>query len=218
MALSIRNWSFKWSIGYIFKHRALEQADVSQAGEQTALQPTVPKRQQQAKLKVDIPQKQAEVQQAGEKHLLKPTVLAQQQVELDVDVPQKQADVPQAGETSLLKPAVLAQQQVEQKLEVPQKHSDVSRIGKEPLLKLADSERRPQEPKEPVKKNAGPTSQPKETVDILPALTEHDECTADSEPAVDRILESDIIKDCAAPSLQTAENAKAESHILIIGE
>ncbi|XP_056605580.1 myosin light chain kinase 3 isoform X3 [Triplophysa dalaica] len=262
--------------------RALERADVSQAGEQTALQPTVPKRQQQAKLKVDIPQKQAEVQQAGEKHLLKPAVLAQQQVELDVDVPQKQADVPQAGETPLLKPAVLAQQQVEpdvdvpqkqaevpqagetpllkpavlaqqqvepdvdvpqkqaevpqagetpllkpvvlaqqqveQKLEVPQKHSVVSRIGKEPLLKRAVSERRPQEPKEPVKKNAGPTSQPKETVDILPPLTEHDECTADSEPAVDRILESDIVKDCAAPSLQTAENAKAESHILIIDD
>ncbi|KAA0723534.1 Myosin light chain kinase 3 [Triplophysa tibetana] len=244
--------------------RALEQADVSQAGEQTALQPTVPKRQQQAELKVEIPQKQAEVQHAGEKPLLKPAVLAQQQVELDVDVPQKQADVPQngetpllkpavltqqqvkpdvdvpqkqaevpqAGETPLLKPAVLAQQQVEQKLEAPQKQSDVSRVGKEPLLKLAVSERRPQEPKEPVKTNAGHTSQPKETVDILPPLTEHDECTADSEPAVernqtntvDRILEFDIVKDCGATSVQTAEDAKeglprkAESHILIIDD
>ncbi|XP_057201068.1 myosin light chain kinase 3 isoform X2 [Triplophysa rosa] len=216
--------------------RALEQADVSQAGEQAALKPTVPKQQQQAELKVDIPQKQAEVQQAGETPLLKPAVLAQQQVEPDVDVPQKQAEVPQAGEKPLLKPAVLAQQQVEQKLEVPQKQADVSRVGKEPLLKPAVSERRPQEPqlstKEPVKTNAGPTSQPKETVDIVPPLPKHAECTADSETAVernltntvDRILESDIVKDCAAPSLQTAENAKAglprkaESHILIIDD
>lgn len=180
--------------------RAVEQADVSQACEETVLKPTVS--EQQVELKVDIFQKQAEISQDGEKHLLKP-------------------DVP-------------AQQEVKQKLEVLQKQAEVSQVAKEPLLKPAVSEQRSQEPqlKEPVKTNAKPTSQPKETVDIVPPLPKHDARTADSEPAVeinqtntvDRILESEIVKNCAAPSSQTTENAKpglqrkVESHILIIDD
>lgn len=167
----------------LFKHRALDEADVTQVGEEAALEPTVPE---------------------------------QQQVELKVDVPQKQAEISQVGEKPSLEPGVLAQQQTEQKLDVPRK--PVSPVAKEPLLKPAVSEQGFQEPQ--LKTIVEPTSQPKEKVDIVPPLPKHDERTANT---VDSILESEIVKNCAAPSSQTTENAKpglqrkAESHILIIG-
>lgn len=193
-------------------HRVLEQADASQVGVKTLLKSIV--FEQQVDPKVEVPQKQAEVSQVGVKTLLRSIVL-EQQVDPNVVVPQKQAEVSHAGDEASLKPSVPGQQQLEK--HVPHK----------PLLCT----------KEPVDKDADVKSQHKDTVERVTPVPKHDERKTESEPAdkknenetIGTILESDLIKICAATSPQitaivverTAQSSplrKAESQLLIIGE
>lgn len=157
----------------------------------------------------------ADASQNGDEASLK--TIVPEQVELNVEVTQTQTEATQFGDEALLKPSVLGQQQqqLEKKVDVPQK----------PQLK------------EPVNKDAEVKSQHKETVEMVTPVPKHDEIKTGSEPAIkknenktaERILESDPIKNCAAPSPQNTtllggEESKlpplrkAESQLLIIGE
>lgn len=156
---------------------------------------------------------QADASQNGDDASLKSIV--PEQVEPNFEVTQTQTEASQFGDKALLKPSVLGQQQLEKKVDVPHK----------PQLK------------EPVNKDAEVKSQHKETVEIVTPVPKHDDIKTGSEPAIkknenksaERILESDPIKNCAAPSPQnttlfegeeakSAPLRKAESHLLIIGE
>lgn len=137
-------------------------------------------------------------------------------MEPNIEVTQTQTEASQIGDKALLKPSVLGQQQqLEKKVDVPHK----------PQLK------------EPVNKDAEVKSQHKETVEMVTPVPKHDEIKTGSEPAIkknenktaEKILESDPIKNCAAPSPQnttlfdgeeakSAPPRKAESQLLIIGE
>uniref|UniRef100_A0A8C2DMM9 Myosin light chain kinase 3 n=1 Tax=Cyprinus carpio TaxID=7962 RepID=A0A8C2DMM9_CYPCA len=130
-------------------------------------------------------------------------------MEPKVEVPQKQAEVSQVGDEASLKPSIPGQQQL--KKDFPHK----------PLLST----------KEPVDEV---DSQHKESVTPVP---KHDEAKTESEPAnkknenktIEKILESDAIKNCAATSPQktaiveggkakSSPLRKAESQLMIIGE
>ncbi|XP_067258194.1 myosin light chain kinase 3 isoform X1 [Chanodichthys erythropterus] len=158
---------------------------------------------------------QADASQNGDEASLK--TIVPEQVELNVEVTQTQTEATLFGDKALLKPSVLGQQQqqLEKKVDVPHK----------PQLK------------EPVNKDAEVKSQHKETVEMVTPVPKHDEIKTGSEPAIkknenktaERILESDPIKNCAAPSpqnttllggeeLKLAPLRKAESQLLIIDD
>lgn len=147
----------------------------------------------------------------------------------------------QADEASL--ESIVNEQQVEPKVEVPHKQTEVSQVGDKALLKpqlekKADVPRKPQLCiKEPVNKDAEVKSQHSHTVEMVAPVPKHDERQIGSEPAIkqnenktaEKILESDPIKNCAAPSPQnttlveeekakSAALRKAETQLLIIGE
>uniref|UniRef100_A0A8C1Z7B3 Myosin light chain kinase 3 n=1 Tax=Cyprinus carpio TaxID=7962 RepID=A0A8C1Z7B3_CYPCA len=140
------------------------------------------------------------------------SIVPEQQVEPKVEVPQKQAEVSQVGDEASLKPSIPGQQQL--KKDFPHK----------PLLCT-------EEPVDEV------DSQHKETVESVTPVPKHDEGKTESEPAnkknenktIEKILESDAIKNCAATSPQktaiveggkakSSPLRKAESQLMIIGE
>ncbi|KAK7176195.1 hypothetical protein R3I93_000457 [Phoxinus phoxinus] len=164
-------------------------------------------------------------------------------VEKDVSLQQKraheQADVSQDGDEASLE-AIVNGQQVEPKVEVPHKQTEVSQVGDKALLKhqlekKVDVPLKPQLcTKEPVNKDAEVKSQHKDTVEMVAPVPKHDERKTGSEPAIkknenktaEKILESDPIKNCAAPSPQNttlveeekAPLRKAETQLLIIDD
>uniref|UniRef100_A0A8C1A2I3 Myosin light chain kinase 3 n=1 Tax=Cyprinus carpio carpio TaxID=630221 RepID=A0A8C1A2I3_CYPCA len=140
------------------------------------------------------------------------SIVPEQQVEPKVEVPQKQAEVSQVGDEASLKPSVPGQQHL--KKDFPHK----------PLLST----------KEPVDEV---DSQHKETVESVTPVPKHDEGKTESEPAnkknenktIEKILESDAIKNCAATSPQktaiveggkakSSPLRKAESQLMIIDD
>ncbi|XP_055063617.2 myosin light chain kinase 3 isoform X1 [Misgurnus anguillicaudatus] len=199
--------------------RALEQVEGSQVGEENAVKKT-PLEQQQVNLKAEDLQGQPEVSQVAEEPSLKSAELSKQEKQLEKNVEgfHKHAEISQVSKEVLLKPAALGQQQqLVQMVREPQKS--------------------PQCTKEPSIEDAKAISQHKETVETLTSLPKHDERTPDFESAIKRdqtttdekILESDIVKNCADPISQTAEPvkeedtnsrplSKAESHSLIIDD
>lgn len=157
----------------------------------------------------------------------------------------EQADVSKDGDEASLESIgtpTLFGQQVEPKVEVPHKQTEVSQVGDKALLKQqlekVDVPPKPQLcTKEPVNKDAEVKSQHKDTVEMVAPVPKHDERKTGSEPAIkknenktaEKILESDPIKNCAAPSpqnttvvdeekVQSAPLRKAETQLLIIGE
>lgn len=153
---------------------------------------------------------QADASQVGEKASLK-SIVPEQQVEPKDEDPKKQAEVSQAGENVSLKPFFPGQQQ-DKNLDVPHKHLTCT--------------------KEPFNKGVEVKSQHEKTVERVTPVPKSDERMTESEPenkTIEKILESDPMKNCAAPSSQSTAvfeevNAKssalrkAESQLLIIGE
>ncbi|KTF73170.1 hypothetical protein cypCar_00045320 [Cyprinus carpio] len=152
---------------------------------------------------------QADASQVGEKASLK-SIVPEQQVEPKDEDPKKQAEVSQAGENVSLKPFFPGQQQ-DKNLDVPHKHLPCT--------------------KEPFNKGVEVKSQHEKTVERVTPVPKSDERMTESEPenkTIEKILESDPMKNCAAPSSQSTAvfeevNAKssalrkAESQLLIIG-
>lgn len=109
----------------LITHRAHEQADVSQDGDEASLESIV--NEQQVEPKVGVPHKQTEVSQVGDKALLK------QQLEKKVDVPRK--------------PQLCTKEPVNKDAEVKSQHKDTvemvapvpehdeTKIGSEPAIK-----------------------------------------------------------------------------------
>uniref|UniRef100_A0A673J1Z2 Myosin light chain kinase 3-like n=1 Tax=Sinocyclocheilus rhinocerous TaxID=307959 RepID=A0A673J1Z2_9TELE len=143
-------------------------------------------------------------------------IVPEQQVELKDEDPQKQAELSQAGDNASLKP-FFPGQQLDKNLDVPHK----------PLLCT----------KEPFNKDVEVESQHKKTVERVTPVPKHDERKTETEPAnkknenktIEKISESDPMKNCAAPSSQntavveevkakSSPLRKAESQLLIIGE
>uniref|UniRef100_A0A8C1TTH1 Myosin light chain kinase 3 n=1 Tax=Cyprinus carpio TaxID=7962 RepID=A0A8C1TTH1_CYPCA len=153
---------------------------------------------------------QADASQVGEKASLK-SIVPEQQVELKDEDPKKQAEVSQAGENVSLKPFFPGQQQ-DKNLDVPHKHLTCT--------------------KEPFNKGVEVKSQHEKTVERVTPVPKSDERMTESEPenkTIEKILESDPMKNCAAPSSQSTAvfeevNAKssalrkAESQLLIIDD
>uniref|UniRef100_A0A671SZ87 Myosin light chain kinase 3-like n=1 Tax=Sinocyclocheilus anshuiensis TaxID=1608454 RepID=A0A671SZ87_9TELE len=158
---------------------------------------------------------QADASQVGEKASLK-AIVPEQQVEPKDEDPQNQAEVSQAGDNASLKP-FFPGQQLDKNLDVPHK----------PLLCT----------KEPFNKDVEVESQHEKTVERVTPVPKHDERKTETEPAnkknenktIEKISESDPMKNCAAPSSQntavveevkakSSPLRKAESQLLIIGE
>ncbi|XP_042616513.1 myosin light chain kinase 3-like isoform X2 [Cyprinus carpio] len=153
---------------------------------------------------------QADASQVGEKASLK-SIVPEQQVEPKDEDPKKQAEVSQAGENVSLKPFFPGQQQ-DKNLDVPHKHLPCT--------------------KEPFNKGVEVKSQHEKTVERVTPVPKSDERMTESEPenkTIEKILESDPMKNCAAPSSQSTAvfeevNAKssalrkAESQLLIIDD
>lgn len=169
----------------------------------------------------------------------------EQMVLLIIHRAHEQADVSKDGDEASLESIgtpTLFGQQVEPKVEVPHKQTEVSQVGDKALLKQqlekVDVPPKPQLcTKEPVNKDAEVKSQHKDTVEMVAPVPKHDERKTGSEPAIkknenktaEKILKSDPIKNCAAPSpqnttvvdeekAQSAPLRKAETQLLIIGE
>ncbi|XP_077085246.1 myosin light chain kinase 3 isoform X1 [Siphateles boraxobius] len=169
------------------------------------------------------------------------TIKVEKDLSLQQERAHEQADVSQDGDEASLE-SIVNGQQVEPKVEVPHKQTEVQ-VGdkvhlKQQLEKNVDVPRKPQLcTKEPVNKDAEFKSQNKDRVDMVAAVTKHDERKTGSEPAIkknenktaEKILESDPIKNCAAPSPQnttpveeekakSAPLRKAETQLLIIDD
>ncbi|XP_016303894.1 myosin light chain kinase 3-like isoform X2 [Sinocyclocheilus anshuiensis] len=158
---------------------------------------------------------QADASQVGEKASLK-AIVPEQQVEPKDEDPQNQAEVSQAGDNASLKP-FFPGQQLDKNLDVPHK----------PLLCT----------KEPFNKDVEVESQHEKTVERVTPVPKHDERKTETEPAnkknenktIEKISESDPMKNCAAPSSQntavveevkakSSPLRKAESQLLIIDD
>ncbi|KAG1964207.1 myosin light chain kinase 3 isoform X1 [Pimephales promelas] len=156
----------------------------------------------------------------------------------------EQADVSQDGNEASLE-TIFNGQQVEPKVEVPHKQTEVSQVGDKALLKQK-LEKKVDVPhktqlctEEPLNKDAEVKSQHKDTIEMVAPVPKHDERKTGSEPAIKRnenktesdpiILESDPIKNCAAPSphnttfveeekAKLAPLRKEETQLLIIDD
>lgn len=198
--------------------RALKQVEGSQVGKVTGGKKTA--LGQEVTLKAEVLQGQPEVSQVAEETSLKSTELLQQvkQLEINIEVPHKHAEISQVSKEVLLKPETLEQQQ-------------------QPVQMVREPQKPQQCTKEPVIEDAKAISQHKETAEMLTPLPKHDERTPDFESAIkrdqtttdERILESNIVKNCADPISQTTVPvkeedtnsrplSKAESHSLIIDD
>ncbi|XP_043101185.1 myosin light chain kinase 3 isoform X2 [Puntigrus tetrazona] len=154
---------------------------------------------------------QADALQVGVEASLESAV-PEQHVELTVDVPKKQDEVSQIVDEASLKPSVSAEQQLEKD------------VFHKPMLCI-------KEPVDEVK------SQNIETAESATPVPKHDEKKTESEPAdeknenktIEKILEAELLKNCAATSPQTTAIVegekdksspirKAESQLLIIDD
>ncbi|XP_051970982.1 myosin light chain kinase 3-like isoform X1 [Xyrauchen texanus] len=176
--------------------RALEQTGVSQVGVKASLKPTLS--EEQVKQKVDVPHENTESSLVGEKASLKSTVPGKQQLEQKEKVHQEQAECAQLGEKASLKTTVPREQQEEKNVEVHQ----------EPQLCTKDL----------VKKDSETKSSHKKTAERVRSVPNHNENKLETEPeikknqtkTVEKILEPDPVKNCAAPRPQATAHVEGE--------
>ncbi|XP_052457402.1 myosin light chain kinase 3-like isoform X1 [Carassius gibelio] len=155
----------------------------------------------------------------------------------------EQADASKVGEKASLK-SIAPEQQVEPKDEDPPKQAEVSQASLKPFFPGQQLDKNLDVPhkllpctKEPFNKDVEVKSQHKKTVERVTHVPKHEERKTESDPvnkknenkSIEEILESDPMKNCAAPCSQntavfeevkanSSPVRKAESQLLIIDD